>query len=127
MNDIKKGGIRIAMKTSMHIGTVAKMIGVSSQALRFHAERNVIEPKYINKNNEYRQYTGPDICHLFKAKYLKSMGFSLNEVVNQNTPGKSASHGVLSSKSISLGKWISLIEERRTTLDREIFTVCFHL
>ncbi len=100
------------------------MFGISSQALRDYAKWNIVIPERNNENN-YRYYSELEVAHLIKARYLKAMGFSLAEVLEQNLgyepdPENLKDNYFLSLKSLALNEWLDRIERRKKALTEEI-------
>ncbi len=62
------------------IGRISELTGVSIQALRHYDSIGLIKPVYINENTGYRYYSYNQIQTVDRIKYLKKMGFSLNEI-----------------------------------------------
>ncbi len=107
------------MKKTLPIGTVAKMVGMSPEALRFYERKKIID-SFVGDVNGYRQYERPIVTHLLKARYLKSMGFSLPEVNEQNSQGIFSYHGLMSKQGVPLDEWLSNVKERERQLKLEI-------
>jgi len=107
------------VKKALPIGTVARMVGMSPEALRFYEKKKIIDSLVVDENG-YRLYERPIIIHLLRARYLKSMGFSLPEVNKQNSQGIISYHGVMCKEGSSLEEWISDLDERTQQLKQEI-------
>jgi len=99
------------MTKGIKIGKVAKMLGLNPETLR-HYERIGVFTPYQVKENGYRYFSRTNITHLFKARFLHSMGFSLSTVLNENSNG------------MKLENWKSLLEERKEGLRQEIEKAC---
>jgi len=95
------------------------MVGMSPEALRFYERKKIID-SFVADENGYRQYDRPSITHLMKARYLKSMGFSLPEVNEQNSQGIFSYHGLMSKQGVPLNEWLSNVNEREQQLKQEI-------
>ena len=63
----------------MQIGTVAKKIGLSVDAIRFY-ERNALLPPPPRTQGGFRQYTENDVQTLTFIGRVQSLGFTLREV-----------------------------------------------
>ena len=50
------------------IGTIAKLLGISSETLRYYESKNVIQPKR-DPDTGYRYYTAWDLHMLLQAKH----------------------------------------------------------
>lgn len=117
----------IAVKGYMKIGSVAKLFGLCSQTLRDYAESDVVIPER-NDENRYRYYSRQEVTHLLKARYLKSMGFSLAEVLDQNLQCEHGKPGELSQKtmesdSLRLEDLIHRLNKREESLLEDIHRI----
>jgi DNA-binding transcriptional MerR regulator len=63
----------------MHIGTVAKKVGVSVDAIRFY-ERNSLLPRAARSEGGFRQYGERDIETLAFIRRVQGLGFKLSEI-----------------------------------------------
>lgn len=63
----------------MHIGSVAKRIGLSPDAIRFY-ERNSLLPPPPRTEGGFRQYGESDIETLAFVRRVQSLGFKLSEI-----------------------------------------------
>src|SRR5713101_8294100 len=63
----------------MQIGTVAKKIGLSVDAIRFY-ERNALLPRAPRSEGGFRQYQESDIVTLGFIRRAQGLGFTLGEV-----------------------------------------------
>jgi MerR family copper efflux transcriptional regulator len=63
----------------MHIGTVAKKIGLTPDAIRFY-ERNALLPRAPRSAGGFRQYADTDVETLGFIRRVQSLGFTLKEV-----------------------------------------------
>ncbi|MGA9889213.1 MAG: heavy metal-responsive transcriptional regulator [Candidatus Acidiferrales bacterium] len=63
----------------MHIGGVAKKIGLTPDAIRFY-ERNVLLPRPPRTAGGFRQYAETDLETLGFIRRAQSLGFTLKEV-----------------------------------------------
>ncbi len=62
------------------IGEVSKIVGVSTDLIRYYEEKGIITPKK-NPNNGYRYYDAWDINFLIDCVWYKNYGFSIDEIV----------------------------------------------
>jgi DNA-binding transcriptional MerR regulator len=97
----------MGMKRRLSIGTVAKMIGMSSESLRNYSRKKIIEP-YCVEDNGYRYYTRDSMTKLFRARFIKSMGYSLPEVFDSNSTG------------LPIDKWTDSLQARGQKIQQEI-------
>jgi MerR family copper efflux transcriptional regulator len=63
----------------MQIGTVAKRIGVSVDAIRFY-ERNALLPRAPRTAGGFREYAEKDVETLAFIRRVQGLGFKLNEI-----------------------------------------------
>lgn len=66
------------MKT-LKINTVAKLVKMTPDAIRFYEKQQIINPKRSEENN-YREFTLTEIRTLNDCRNLKNIGFSLEEI-----------------------------------------------
>jgi DNA-binding transcriptional MerR regulator len=64
---------------AMQIGTVAKKVGVSVDAIRFY-ERNSLLPRAARSEGGFRQYGERDIETLAFIRRVQGLGFKLSEI-----------------------------------------------
>jgi DNA-binding transcriptional MerR regulator/effector-binding domain-containing protein len=62
------------------IGKMAKLNGVSEQALRLYAKMELLEPCEVNAETGYRYYHIKQCAQLDMILYLKALGMNLNEI-----------------------------------------------
>ncbi len=65
-------------KTEYQIGDVAKIVGLSRDALRFYEKKGIIKAK--KKPNGYRYYSQEDLYRLMYIVYHRKMNASLGEI-----------------------------------------------
>jgi MerR family copper efflux transcriptional regulator len=63
----------------MQIGTVAKKIGLSVDAIRFY-ERNALLPRPPRTQGGFRQYAESDVETLVFIRRVQGLGFKLSEI-----------------------------------------------
>ena len=63
----------------MHIGSVAKKIGLTPDAIRFY-ERNALLPRPPRTEGGFRQYDESDIETLAFIRRVQGLGFKLSEI-----------------------------------------------
>ncbi len=68
------------MYKDYNIGTIAKLLGISSESLRYYESKKVIQPRR-DPETGYRYYTAWDLHLLFQAKHYQSYGYTLKEIV----------------------------------------------
>lgn len=68
------------MKEYYTIGETAKLLGVSSQTLRYYDRENILRPDYINEQTGYRYYSYSQFHKIDRIRYLQGLGLSLEEI-----------------------------------------------
>lgn len=68
------------MYKDYNIGTIAKLLGISSETLRYYESKNVIKPRRDSETG-YRYYNAWDLHMLLQAKHYQSYGYTLKEIV----------------------------------------------
>ena len=63
----------------MHIGRVAKKVGLTPDAIRFY-ERNALLPRPPRTEGGFRQYGEGDVETLAFIRRVQSLGFKLSEI-----------------------------------------------
>lgn len=63
----------------MHIGSVAKTIGLTPDAIRFY-ERNALLPRAPRTEGGFRQYGQDDVEALAFIRRVQGLGFKLSEI-----------------------------------------------
>ena len=63
------------------IGEVAKLLGITSQAIRFYEEKGIINPIKSSDSN-YRRFTSWDIDILVRARLLRSYDYTMLEIAD---------------------------------------------
>ncbi|MCD8098350.1 MAG: MerR family transcriptional regulator [Lachnospiraceae bacterium] len=61
------------------VGEIARMLGLSSETLRYYESHGIITP-YRDESSGYRYYEAWDINYLLDSIWYRSFGFSLNDV-----------------------------------------------
>ena len=68
------------MKDYYTIGETAKLLGISTQTLRYYDRENILRPDYINEETGYRYYSYKQFHMIDRIKYLQGFGLSLEEL-----------------------------------------------
>lgn len=76
------------MKKLYSIGETAKIIGISTQALRNYSNMDLVKPETINFETGYRYYSFSQLHYIDRIKYLRSLGLSLKEIADILNDGK---------------------------------------
>jgi DNA-binding transcriptional MerR regulator len=63
----------------MHIGNVAKKVGLTPDAIRFY-ERNALLPRPLRSPGGFRQYADTDLESLRFIRQAQGLGFTLKEI-----------------------------------------------
>lgn len=61
-------------------GELAKLSGLSRQAILFYDKKGILKPDYVNPENGYRYYTADQLDLLDNIAMLKEIGLSLEEI-----------------------------------------------
>ncbi|MCH4890174.1 MerR family transcriptional regulator [Acidaminobacter sp. JC074] len=67
-------------KDLITIGEMAKLHGISTQALRFYDKHDIFKPAYIDDVNGYRYYKREQFAELDMIIFLAKMNISLEEI-----------------------------------------------
>lgn len=62
------------------IGETARLLGVSTQTLRFYDKKKILSPVYTDAETGYRYYSYKQFHIIDRIKYLQSFGLSLEEI-----------------------------------------------
>lgn len=68
------------MKEYYSIGETAKLLGVSTQTLRYYDRENILKPVRTNEQTGYRYYSYTQFHVIDRIKYLQGFGLSLEEI-----------------------------------------------
>ena len=61
------------------IGEVAKLLGISSETVRYYEREGVIQSQKIDQESGYRYYEALDINALMRVRMYRNYGFTLQE------------------------------------------------
>lgn len=61
------------------IGEVAKLLGISSETVRYYEREGVIQSQVIDQDSGYRYYEALDINALMRVRMYRNCGFTLRE------------------------------------------------
>ncbi|MBD1381834.1 MerR family transcriptional regulator [Metabacillus arenae] len=64
------------------ISDFAEMTGLSKDTLRYYAEVKLLEPAYIDPNNNYRYYDDGSYFLAILLVKLRSFGFTIQEMIS---------------------------------------------
>jgi DNA-binding transcriptional MerR regulator len=104
------------MSTQLHIGEVAKLLGVTQKAIRhYHKIGLLTEPP--RSDGGYRLYTASDLVRLQRIRRLQALGLSLKEIkslLGEHISGQERTlREVLQALLEELSTEIHILEERR--------------
>jgi DNA-binding transcriptional MerR regulator len=68
------------MKEYYTIGETAKLLGVSTQTLRYYDRIELLNPVHIDENNGYRYYSYRQFHTIDRIRYMQDMGMSLDDI-----------------------------------------------
>lgn len=68
------------MKEYYSIGETAKLLGVSTQTLRYYDRENILKPVLTNNQTGYRYYSYTQFHIIDRIKYMQGLGLSLEEI-----------------------------------------------
>ncbi len=81
------------------IGEFSKKTGFSVKTLRYYDDIGLLKPSIVDKYTNYRYYTDEDVDNADVIKFLKSVDFSLEEIINHKD---NLSSDILEKKQQSL-------------------------
>lgn len=67
------------MSQKYSIGDVAKMLNMTTRAIRFYDQKDVVKPESVGENG-YRYYGEEQIQKLELVNYLRGLSFSINQI-----------------------------------------------
>ena len=106
----------------LKIGEFSKTTGVTVKALRHYERLGLIKPYWIDKYTGYRYYDQSQVLQVNRIKYLKSMGFSLQQIrqllMQSLTPDEQ--QFLFESKRKELQKQIESDQRRLVSLDHHL-------
>lgn len=68
------------MKTYYSIGETAKLLGITTQTLRYYEKIGIVGPKVVDEKTGYRYYTFKQFHIIDRIKYLQHLGMSLSDI-----------------------------------------------
>jgi DNA-binding transcriptional MerR regulator len=103
----------------MHIGTMAKKMGVTVRTLQYYDREGLLSPSAISEGGR-RLYTSKDMIKLHQILSLKHLGFSLDEIKNHlislDTPEEVAN--VLTEQEENIRKEIQRLTEALNDIEK---------
>jgi DNA-binding transcriptional MerR regulator len=91
------------------IGDVARILGISTDLLRYYEKKGVVTPTK-DKSNDYRYYDAWDINFLMDCLWFKNFGFSIEQIADM-------------VRTVSTGELMDMFEDKETEL-RETIRRC---
>jgi MerR family transcriptional regulator, copper efflux regulator len=95
----------------MKIGELAKLTGVSIDALRFYEEKSLIQPVGRTESG-YRLYTPSTVAQVTFLKTAQELGFSLQEIADVMP--------ALTEGNLPLGEVLQRMQAKLQALDEQI-------
>lgn len=68
------------VKEYYSIGETAKLLGVTTQTLRFYDKKGLVCPKMVHHETGYRYYTFDQFHYIDRIRYLQKFGMSLEDI-----------------------------------------------
>lgn len=92
------------------IGEVARILGISTDLLRYYEKKGVVTPEK-NSSNDYRYYDSWDINFLVDCLWFKNFGFSIEQIADMvKIPGADELSGLFLDKEEELRRTIKRCE-----------------
>ncbi len=70
------------------IGEVSKILGISSEAIRYYERQGGVKSKHVDSESGYRYYTALDVYVLMRLRMYRNCGFTVQEgsqLLNRST------------------------------------------
>lgn len=97
----------------LSIGTMAKLNGTTPRALRFYAEKGLLEPRYVDPDSGFRYYDIRQCYDLDRIQELQSLGCSLEQIAAvMRASGEQVYREVLSQKLAECEEQMRVLQER---------------
>ena len=97
----------------LSIGKMAKLNGTTPRALRFYAEKGLLEPRHVDPDSGFRYYDIRQCFDLDRIQELQSLGCSLEEIATvMQASGDDAYKAVLTQKLAAYDEQIRTLQER---------------
>jgi DNA-binding transcriptional MerR regulator len=107
------------MREYLHIGEVAKLVGVSAKTIRYYQEIGLLmEPGRTEAG--YRLYTGRDLLRLQRIRRLRALGLSLERIrtILSEPEDEQALRNALRALIEELSAQVLELEERREKIQQ---------
>lgn len=96
------------MSQKYSIGDVAKMLNMTTRAIRFYDQKDLVKPESIGENG-YRYYGEEQIQKLELINYLRELNFSIKQI-KQLLNDRKGSDSLLCSFKNKLRKMMSRLQ-----------------
>lgn len=101
------------MDSKLHIGEVARLLGVTPKTLRHYEKIGLIEPSRLD--NAYRVYTPDEVERLQRIRQMQSLGLSLRQIgmILDDAENEQLWNAVLESVLSDIQSEIDALEARK--------------
>jgi MerR family transcriptional regulator, copper efflux regulator len=111
----------------MRIHEAAAVTGLTIDAIRYYERQHLLDERHIMRQpNGYRSYTPAAIERLQHLKHARAQGYTVAELRHLTTAydaGRLDAHerrAFLTGKIAKIARQIALLEEMRSTFEREL-------
>lgn len=95
------------MKKYSTISEISKLLGLSTDTIRFYEKKGLVHP-HVNPENNYRMYTLMNVLELLDVIYYRHLDFPLSDIYEL-------------SKTLEPSYTIELIEKKEEETKRKIY------
>ena len=95
------------MKKYSTISEISKLLGLSTDTIRFYEKKGLVHP-HVNPENNYRMYTLMNVLELLDVIYYRHLDFPLSDIYEL-------------SKTLKPSYTIELIEKKEEETKRKIY------
>lgn len=92
------------------IGDFSKKVDIPVRTLRYYDDFGLLKPSLVDKFTNYRYYSEDDVYDAEGIKLLKSLGFSLQEILNHKN----------SLYNDEIGEMAEILEQKQRQIEKEI-------
>ena len=68
------------MENYLSVSEFADLFNINRQTLHFYDQKGLFQPVYRNPDNHYRQYSHDQIAQFSFITYLRTIGFSIDQI-----------------------------------------------
>ena len=111
----------------MRIHEAAAVTGLTIDAIRYYERQHLLDERHITRQpNGYRSYTPAAIERLQHLKYARAQGYTVAEIrtlITAYDAGRLEAHErrtFLNGKIARIDRQIALLEDMRSTFEREL-------